>query len=479
MSQYLGIDLGTQSLKCLVYDAETRCVVARSAQPCAAPLVPRPGAAEQDPADWWQALEQALPQVLAAEGVDAARLRGLGVSGQQHGLVALDKTGAVLRPAKLWCDVEAAAEATALSEACGRTVPPGFTAPKLLWMKAQEPELFAQLHRVCLPHDWLNLQLTGVWASDHGDASGNGLYDPVAGNYDPQATAWVDADLADKLPPLHTHDVWHGTLLPEVAQKFGLPVGLPVAVGSGDNMMSALGAGASRDGVLVASLGTSGTLFGRAAQPIVDPDGQIAPFRDATGGGLPLYCIQNCTTVTEEVRQAFGLSLEELTRLAEAEPAAGGPLFLPYLTGERSPDWPHASGVLHGLRPGDLQPGRVFRAAMEGVSFALYAGATRMATLGLPTNELRLVGGGAQNPLWQHMLADLFETPILLPIEPDSAALGAALQALATDAPNFHAALADHAPPVQAAPIEPNPALTSTYRAAAERARELAKTLFG
>ncbi len=479
MSLYLGIDLGTQSLKCLVYDAETRRVVARSAHPCAAPQAPRTGAAEQDPADWWQALEQALPIVLATEGVDAARLRGLGVSGQQHGLVALDEAGAVLRPAKLWCDVEAVAEATALSAASGRAVPPGFTAPKLLWMKAQEPELFAQLHRVCLPHDWLNLQLSGVWATDHGDASGNGLYDPLVGDYDAQAVAWVDAKLSDKLPPLNTHDVWHGTLLPNLAQKFGLPEGLQIAVGSGDNMMSALGAGACRDGVLVVSLGTSGTLFGRAAQPIVDPDGHIAPFRDATGGGLPLYCIQNCTTVTEEVRQAFGLSLKELTHLAEAEPAGEGPLFLPYLTGERSPDWPLASGVLHGLRPGDLKPGRVFRAAMEGVSFALYAGATRLAKLGLTTKELRLVGGGAQNSLWQQMLSDVFDTPVLLPTEPDSAALGAALQALASDAPDFHGALADHTPPVQDSAIDPNPALTPVYRAAAERHRSLGETLFG
>lgn len=430
MSLYLGIDLGTQGVKALVFDAEAKRVVARAGRALPAPLSPRPGAAEQDPADWWSGFVAAAQEVLAMDGVDRARVRAIGVSGQQHGMVVLDKADVVLHPAKLWCDVEPEAEARALSEASGRAVAPGFTAPKLVWLKKHHPELFARVAKLQLPHDWLNGRLTGNHATDAGDASGNGIFDPVARTHDLKAAAWIDARVPDMLPPILAAHEAHGTLLPEVAALLGLSTDVRVSAGSGDNMMSALGAGAFDPELLIISLGTSGTLFGYSPKPIVDPNGEVAAFCDATGGWLPLVCTQNCTTVPNEVQQAFGMSHEELTDLARREPAGcEGMLFLPYLTGERTPNWPHATGVLHGIRPGSLRPGLLYRAALEGASFALAHGFQRLQALGLQTSRVQLVGGGAANPLWQEILASTLNVTIQLGGEAESAALGAALQA--------------------------------------------------
>lgn len=431
MALALGVDLGTQSLKVLVYDPENKKVLSRGSSPCAAPDVPRPGAAEQNPADWWRAFESAMAEALAHQNVDPAAIRAIGVSGQQHGLVALDEGDEVLRPAKLWCDAEAVEEAAALSKICGRLVPPGHTAPKLIWMKRHEPELFGRLQRVCLPHDWLNLRLTGAWGTDPGDASGNGFYDPAAEALDSAAVAWVDPGLEEKLPPINPPDAWHGTLLDQVADGLGLPEGIRVSVGSGDNMMSALGAGASRDGVMVASLGTSGTLFGRAPGPAPRDGGGVSAFRDATGAWLPLHCIQDCTLVVNEVAEKCGMDHSSLTALAAEE----------------------KSGATSACDPG---PAKAYLDALFAVSFALHAGAAHLENWGLHCQELRVVGGGARNPLWCRILADLFEAPVVVPEEADTAALGAAIQAVAAGADDFLGTVQAHASPV-GKPIEPNP----------------------
>ena len=478
MSLYIGVDLGTQSLKVLVYDADKRAIISRASHPCAAPLRPRPGAAEQAPADWWQAFESAMHAALENKEVDLGRIRAIGVSGQQHGMVALDKTGQVIRPAKLWCDVEAAEEAGILSSQAQRHIPAGFTAPKLLWLKNNEPENFRRMQRLCLPHDWLNWRLTGNWVTDHGDASGNGLYDPNSQAIDEQLAGFLDADLAKKLPPIEDCQAWHGRLQAEIARTFGLSENVKVSIGSGDNMMSAIGAGAIQPGQVVASLGTSGTLFGISTKPVTLPDSDLAPFRDATGNHLPLYCLQNCSSAIEEVHQSTERSLEELTaEAADLEPASG-PLFLPYLTGERSPHWPHASGVLFGIRPSKLQPAALFRAAMEGVSYGLYRGAQQMYQAGLEITDLRVVGGGAQNPLWCQILADLFQVPVMRPIEIEAAALGAALQACAADSEDFHQTLMEHAPATHKEILKPSSVNRKIYRTAAEKMHQLGASLF-
>jgi xylulokinase len=427
---YLGIDLGTQGVKALLMDGASGAVLARASCELPAPSTPRPGAAEQQPDDWWMAFVQVMDQLLATDGIERSSIRALGVSGQQHGMVALDGENQVLHPAKLWCDVEAVDEAAELSRMAGRAIPAGFTAPKVLWLKRRHPQIFARMQKLLLPHDWLNLRLTGRHATDHGDASGTGLYDPVARKYDHATAAAIDPRLPEMLAPLLQAQQVHGTLLPELATRFGLPADLKISAGSGDNMMAALGAGATQADVLVISLGTSGTLFGHSDHAIGDPQGEVAAFSDAIGGWLPLVCTQNCTTVPEEVRLAFGLSHAELTELACKVPTGcHGLTFLPYLSGERTPNWPTACGSLHGIRPGSLQPGVLYRAALEGASMALAYGFHRLQELGLPIQCVRLVGGGAQNTLWPKILASMLNVPLEVSTETEAAALGAARQA--------------------------------------------------
>lgn len=452
VTRFLGLDVGTQGVKALVWDAASGAVLARAGAPLELLPAARPGAAEQRPEDWIAAIERALAP-LAAQGA-LRGVQGIGVSGQQHGCVILDGQDRPIRPAKLWCDTECAEEAAQVSAQTGRAVPAGFTAPKLPWLQKREPEHFARIRAVLLPHDFVNLWLTGRKATDHGDASGTGYYDPAARAWDPPRGAdWLDPAW---LPPLLGPAEICGALRAEVAQRCGLPPGIAVSAGSGDNMMSALGAGAVQEGALVCSLGTSGTLFGPSSALPRDPERLVAPFCDATGQWLPLWCTMNCTSAAEEVRKACGLEHAALTSAAQAEPSGcSGLQFLPYFAGERAPDWPKARAVIHGLGPGALRPGLLYRAALEGSAFCLRRGLEHMP---LQARELRVVGGGARNPLWRRILADLFQAPLVFPAEAETAALGAALQAAAatggTPVADFVRA---HPPELEAGRIEPRP----------------------
>jgi len=335
MSLFVGLDVGTQGTKGVLLDAEAGEVVARAAH--AYDLLPGlpPGAAEQHPDTWLEACADVLGQLLA--GVDPSRLAGLAVSGQQHGLVVLDEADRVVRPAKLWCDTSTAEEARELAERLGQAVPTGFTASKIVWMARHEPQAWARVRRVLLPHDYLNFVLTGRAVMEAGDASGTGFFDVEGRTFDREEVAAVDPALADRLPPLMEAGTAVGTVSESAARRFGLPAGLLVASGGGDNMMSAFGSGATRPGVVVLSMGTSGTVFAQSERPVVDPEGLIAPFCDSTGAWLPLLCVMNLTGVTEEVRAVFPEhDLETLTGLAaEAPPGCDGLLLLPYLQGER------------------------------------------------------------------------------------------------------------------------------------------------
>lgn len=431
---FLGLDVGTQGTKGLVLDADTGAIVARAARSYDLIEGLPPGAAEQDPNTWIDAVSAVSRELFAQ--VDGAALGGVGVSGQQHGCVLLDAAGHVVRPAKLWCDTATAAEARELSEQLGRHVPAGFTASKVRWVAQREPDNWARTRWVLLPHDYVNTRLTGVHKTEAGDASGTGYFEPRTRKYDAAALATVDPALPERVPALVGAGEPVGELTAEGAALLGLPpaaVGVPVAAGGGDNMMSAIGSGATRDGVAVCSLGTSATVFAHASEPVLDPDGLIAPFCDSTGGWLPLLCVMNATGVTEEVCAAFAAGHDELTSLAERVPAGcDGLLFAPYLVGERVPDLPQATGLLAGLRPGTLRAGVLYRAALEGVALNLAWGIERMRALGLRVESVRLVGGGARNPLWRSVLASAFDAPVERLEEPESGALGAALQAVWT-----------------------------------------------
>jgi xylulokinase len=429
---YIGLDVGTQSTKGLLVEVNadgTGRIAARASH--AYDLIEGlgEGAAEQHPHTWREAVKDVLGQLL--KGVDRERIQGIGVSGQQHGLVVLDVDDEVIRPAKLWCDTTTVQEADEITERSRWSVPTGFTLPKLLWMKRHEPENFEAIESVLLPHDYINLLLTGKKFMEAGDASGSGAFDPEQRTYDEEILAWLDPKARSFFPKLVAADEPAGTVSARAAKEFGLPEGIPVSPGGGDNMMSAIGAGATAPGATVLSLGTSGTAFAYSAQPVVDPEGLIAPFCDSTGAWLPLLCTMNVTGVTEQIRKTFGNpSHVALTQLAEAIPAGSdGLLFLPYLQGERVPNLPHASGALLGMRHHNLTVGHLFRAALEGTALGLVSGVERMKELGLDVSSVRLVGGGSKNALWRQIFADALDVPVNVVAEPESAALGGAIQA--------------------------------------------------
>lgn len=441
MSYTLGLDVGTQSTKALLLDTGSGDVIARAS--CAYGLIEGlpEGAAEQDPRTWREAVRAVVQDVLREPEVNAEQIVAVGVSGQQHGCVTLDASDEPVRAAKLWCDTATASEASELSELFGREVPAGFTASKLLWLARREPDNWKRTARVLLPHDYVNLLLTGEAAMECGDASGTGFFDVRARKFDGAAVESMDraagiagdVGLAARLPRLlnpQTPQEALGRVTSAAAQEFGLAEGTLVSRGGGDNMMSAIGSGATSPGVVTLSMGTSGTVFANSDEPVIDPEGLIAPFCGSAGGWLPLLCVMNLTGVTEEVRAGFDMDHAELTRRASDVPAGcDGLLWLPYLNGERVPNLPQASGTLLGMRAGHVRPGVLYRAALEGTSLNLAWGVERLRALGVATNELRLVGGAANNPLWRSILAACLDAPVLQLAESESAALGAALQA--------------------------------------------------
>lgn len=430
-SLFLGFDVGTQGTKALLIDVAAQRVVARASQPASCIVGLPPGHQEQHPGQWIEDVATTARAVLA--GVDPAAVQGIGVSGQQHGCVVLDADDQVVRPAKLWCDTSTVEEARALSLRLGRTVPTGFTASKLMWLAAREPANWQRVRSVLLPHDYVNFRLTGRKTMECGDASGTGWFDAAARRFDVRAMQAIDAALPSLLPPLLGTGEPAGELSAAGAALLGLQPGTLVAAGGGDNMMSAIGAGATRPGVVVMSLGTSGTVFTRTATPLLDGEGLIAPFCSSDGAWLPLLCVMNLTGVLEEVIAAFGGDHASMTAAAATvAPGSGGLLWLPFLQGERVPDLPQATATLLGLRPGLLRPGPLYRAALEGTALSLAFGVDRMRDFGIEVGEVRVVGGGARNALWRQILADVLAAAVLPLQESESAALGAALQAVWT-----------------------------------------------
>jgi xylulokinase len=438
MSLFIGIDSGTQSVKAVVLDLDTRKVVAEARAPHTLIDGLPVGHMEQHPQEWVTALDAVIGEVAAK--IDRARVRGIGVSGQQHGFVPLDEKGAVIRPAKLWCDTSTTAECALITKKLGgpkaairktgNLILPGFTAPKVLWLKRNEPANYKRLRHVLLPHDYLNFHLTGNYFMEFGDASGTALMDVRKRTWSQDAINAIDKNLAAWLPPLSGSHEAAGTLRPELASKYGFSTAVVVSAGGGDNMMGAIGTGNVSPGVISASFGTSGTIYAFANQPVVDPQGEIAAFCSSTGGWLPLLCTMNVTTVTEQVRGMFGYNHAALNDTIAAAPAgAGGLVLLPYLAGERTPNVPDGSGVMLGLNAKNFTAGHVARAAMEGVTMGMNYGLRRLATLGVKAKEIRVTGGGAKSGVWRQIMADIFGVPVVGMVEDEGAALGGALQA--------------------------------------------------
>jgi xylulokinase len=437
----LGIDSGTQSTKVLVVDARDGKVLASASQ--AYNLIPDlpPGAKEQHPQTWQDATASAIRKALRQAKASANEVKAIGVSGQQHGFVPLDKKGEVIRPAKLWCDTSTAAECDEIMSALGGLKPtikalgnavlPGFTASKILWLKNHEPKNYQRLATVLLPHDYLNFWLTGEKVMEYGDASGTALLDVRKRKWATPVLDAIDPDLASKLPPLMTSDKPAGTLQAATAKQLDLNPGILVSAGGGDNMMGAIGTGNTRAGVITASFGTSGTIYACAEKPVVDPKGEIAAFCDSTNRWLPLLCTMNVTVATEMVREDFGWSHERYAAESARIPAgSNGLLLLPYFEGERTPNVPDGTGVWFGVNHKTFEAGHFARAAMEGVTLGMNYGLRRLAELGVQPTQIRATGGGAKSKVWRQIMADVFNAEVVTLKVGEGAAYGAALQAL-------------------------------------------------
>ena len=437
----IGIDSGTQSTKALVVDAKSGKLLGEGSRAYGLISGLPAGAKEQHPADWIDATESSIRAALKQAKATAGEVRAIGVSGQQHGFVPLDKKGEVIRPAKLWCDTSTADECEEIMsklgglkgsvKELGNAVLPGFTAGKILWLKKNEPKNFRRLAKVLLPHDYLNFWLTGNAVMEFGDASGTALLNVRTRKWSKKTLKAIDAGLEAKLPKLISSDQPAGTLQAATARRLGLRTDVLVSAGGGDNMMGAIGTGNTRPGVVTASFGTSGTIYACAGKPVVDPKGEIAAFCDSTNRWLPLLCTMNVTVATELIRKDFKWTHAQYEAAARKAPAGSdGLLLLPYLEGERTPNVPDGTGVYFGVRAGTFTEKHFARATMEGVTLGMNYGLRRLEKLGVKPTQIRATGGGANSKLWRQIMADIFNAQVVTLKVGEGAAYGAALQAL-------------------------------------------------
>ncbi|WP_069167746.1 xylulokinase [Nocardia altamirensis] len=417
-----GVDSSTQSCKVVVCDAETGEILHQA-------HAPHPDGTEAPPQAWWDALDTAGAGLL--DRVDA-----VAVAGQQHGLVALDADGQPVRDALLWNDVRSAAAAEELvaelggpqawADAVGSVPLAAFTVAKLRWLADHEPDAADRTATIMLPHDYLTWRLRGGAAgsapeptTDRGDASGTGYWSPATGDYRKDLLALGFRGRTPELPRV---------LAPaEAAGR--TPAGALVAAGTGDNAGAALGLGIG-DGDVVVSLGTSGTVFAHAGAPSADATGAVAGFADATGAFLPLVCTLNAARVLDATAELLGVDLAALESLAaQAPPGADGLVLLPYLSGERTPNLPHAAGSLHGLRLETMRPNHLARAAYEGMLANLAEASDQLRATGVDARRVLLIGGAARSRLVAEIAAQLFGLPVTVPEPTEYVALGAARQA--------------------------------------------------
>lgn len=440
MGFFIGVDSGTQSTKAVIIDGETGTVMGKASKSYDLIEGLPPGHMEQHPEVWARTMLAVIRYALELSGVDKTKVRAIGVSGQQHGFVPLDDNGVVIRPAKLWNDTSTAEECEILNMSMGGLdkitkisgLPflPGYTAPKILWLKRHEPENYERLAYVLLPHNYLNYMLTENVVMEYGDASGTCLMDIRKREWSKTAIDALDPELESKLPDLMPSDVIVGNLSEKAAHGLHLSTDVVVSAGGGDNMMGAIGTGNTSPGKVTVSLGTSGTVYAYSDQPVVDPRGEIAAFCDSTNGWLPLACTMNVTVASELVRNLFNMNHEELTiELKKARVGSGGVVFLPYLTGERTPSMPDSTGVYYGLTSTNFNKENLTRSVVEGATLGLNYGLERMRELGIEPKEIRLTGGGSRNSVWKQLCADVFNAEVVTLAESEGAAFGAAIQA--------------------------------------------------
>ena len=490
---YLGIDCGTQGTKALLVSERGEALGRGYAKHA---LVERAsGAREQEPAWWVEALivsvKAALAQAAGAHtGPDGAAVQAMGVSGQQHGLVVLNEAMQVIRPAKLWNDTETAQQNAELVQRLGGRdewfrrfgiVPlTGYTVSKLLWLREKEPENFAEVRHILLPHEYLNWWLTGELRAEAGDASGTAFFDNRTRQWTREVLDAIDGgtgQLFAALPPLLASDQSVGHLRAEAAGQLGLTTGCLVSAGGGDNMMGAIGTANVQEGVVTLSLGTSSTVYSFSNRPVEDPSGNVAPFCSSSGGWLPLVCTMNATNVVTATVELLGKTVAEIEpALGATSPGCDGLTFLPFLNGERTPDLPHARGTLSGISATNFTPDHLIRAAVEGVSFGVLNGLD-LVLAGKQPQVIQVIGGGARSRAWRQLLADATGAVVQVPMEEEAGCLGAAIQARVA----FEGARGNSLPFAEAVKgfVEANAAATVHPRAELKAAYDAARALYG
>jgi xylulokinase len=471
MTLVAGIDSSTQSCKVVIRDLESGAVVRTG-------RASHPNGTEVDPAAWWEAL-----QIAIADAGGFADVAAVSVGGQQHGMVVLDASGAVIRDALLWNDTRSAQAARDLIAEVGAgdfaartgTVPvASFTITKLRWLADAEPENAARIAAVALPHDWLTWRLRGFGptnanlaelTTDRSDASGTSYFNSATDTYDRGLLALaLRRDAADEiiLPTVLQPNEFR-LAAPEGA-PLGLPAALRFAAGAGDNAGAALGLGAT-PGDVVVSIGTSGTVFAVTDSPVRDETGTVAGFADAAGNYLPLVATLNAARILDAIAGLLGVDHTELGRLAlEAQPGSAGAVFQPYLEGERTPNLPEATGTLFGMTLASTTRPNLARAAIEGMLCGLADGLDAVRSQGVEATRLLLIGGAAQNPAVSSIAAQVFEVPVVVPEPGEYVAAGAAAQAawaVTGERPDW--AIAVHAEPA----VDFHPLIREQYRAVA------------
>ena len=434
MKYLIGIDIGTSGTKSALYDTEGRLVASADAEyPMSQPKV---GWAEENPEHWWEAVCKTLSQICPiADG----EIVGVGLSGQMHSLVMLDADNCVIRPAILWCDQRTAAECAEIEQTVGverlvqisgnRAIP-AFTASKLLWVRAHEPENYARLAHILLAKDYIRFKLTGEYATERSDASGMQLLDINTGEWSDELCTALCVDKA-MLGKVYESSEQTGSVTAEAAKLTGLPVGVPVAGGAGDNAAAAVGSAVCKEGRAFTTIGTSGVVFVPTSRPVTDIDGRFNTFCAALPGSWHVLGITQAAGLSMNWYRGKlvpELSYKELDERCESIPLGSeGLIYLPYIMGERTPILDtNARGVFFGLSALHTRD-HMARAVIEGVSYSLYSCLEEIKARGVEIDDMTLCGGGSKSPLWQQILSDVYGVRIKTLASSESAAFGAAI----------------------------------------------------
>lgn len=449
MSYLLGIDIGTSGTKTVLFDLKGNTVASASEEyPMYQPYM---GWAEQDPEDWWRAACTTISKVVETSGIDSGEIMGIGLTGQMHGMVLLDKQGKVLRPSIIWCDQRTDQECQQITSIIGRdelvriTANPaltGFTASKVMWVKNNQPDIFEKIDRILLPKDYIRYKLTGEFATEVSDASGTQFLDVPNRKWSREVLEALEID-PDWMPDVFESPEISGSVNTEAALLTGLKPGTPVAGGGGDQAAGAVGNGIVMPGLISSTIGTSGVVFAHMDEVSIDSQGRVHTFCHAVPGAWHVMGVtQGAGLSLQWMRNNFGGMEKELARhmgidpyilmtyeAEQAAPGCDGLIYLPYLMGERTPHLdPYAKGVFFGITAKHTR-NEMIRSVMEGVVYSLRDCLEIILEMGVSVDHIRASGGGGKSPLWRQMQADIFNARIAVTNSAEGPAFGAALLA--------------------------------------------------